>query len=487
MGFKEPSLLAGFSALLMLAACDNNNSSQEHDANNAKVAESVKSVPVKREEIVLSFAPVVKKVSPAVVNIFAESEAIVEDSKEGSFLDDPFFQQFVKKRNLLTLKPQQSLGSGVIVSPDGIIITNYHVIKPGTEIKVVMYDKKEYTAKVLGIDKQTDLAALKIESDRTDFVFLPLDSDKNLEVGDLVLAIGNPFGVGQSVSSGIISAMSRGQLGISRLRSFIQTDAAVNPGNSGGALVTVDGRLIGFNTAIYSKTGGSIGIGFATPAILAAPLLKSAKDGSPIERPWSGLELEALTADTAEALGLDTPDGAIVKTVYPNGPGEKAGIQAGDLIRTINGSKIDDDADFDFEIAVLPVGSTAQIVILRKDRVMMLPFLLEAPESNADAQKITQKSPFEGAYVQVLSPALAFENGLNPSIAGLIISEIEPGSKVDQLKFNVGDIIMKVNDKDVQNVDELIKELASSDNQWKIVIRRENSIITMKIHAKTDS
>ncbi|MDI9638329.1 trypsin-like peptidase domain-containing protein [Kamptonema cortianum] len=250
-----------------------------------KSTEESKAIPHHREEITLSYASVVKKVAPAVVNIYAFQEAKVH-YPHSPFMDDPFFKQFFDNLNPDESNEQNSLGSGVIVSKDGLILTNYHVIENADVIRIVLSNKQEYVAKLVATDKKTDLALLQIK-DGEEFPFLTVSPQEDLEVGDIVLAIGNPFGVGQTVTSGIISALSRSQEGINDYRSFIQTDAAINPGNSGGPLVTTDGRLVGINTAIYSKTGGSMGIGFAIPTSLAIPIMNSMERGGKNNAPMA--------------------------------------------------------------------------------------------------------------------------------------------------------------------------------------------------------
>ena len=265
----------------------------------------LKSPPSSRLSLQLSYAPVVKIAAPAVVNVYVKKRV---RPRRNSLLNDPFFRRFFDGNfGLPRERVQNSLGSGVIVSPGGIIVTNHHVIKGGAdgEIKVVLADKREYTAHLILKDERTDLAILRIEARGQRFPFLEFKDSDGLEVGDLVLAIGNPFGVGQTVTSGIISALARTRVGISDYQFFIQTDAAINPGNSGGALVSMDGQLVGINTAIYSRGGGSIGIGFAIPANMVRLVVQSAMRGGKVQRPWFGAKLQPVSRDIAVSLGLD--------------------------------------------------------------------------------------------------------------------------------------------------------------------------------------
>ena len=274
-------------------------------------------VPASRAEISMSFAPVVKQTAPAVVNVYAQRR--VAQQGFNPFGDDPFFRRFFGDDGFFGApreRVQNSLGSGVIVDAGGLIVTNNHVIKGGTDIRVVLSDKREFEAKVVLADERTDLAILRINPGNARLPVVPFGDSDALEVGDLVLAIGNPFGVGQTVTSGIVSALSRTQVGITDYQFFIQTDAAINPGNSGGALIDMAGRLVGINTAIFSRSGGSIGIGFAIPVNMVAAVVRSSETGGKIVRPWSGADMQDVTAEIAESLGFDRPQGALIAQLH---------------------------------------------------------------------------------------------------------------------------------------------------------------------------
>ena len=342
-------------------------------------------VPQSREQIQLSFATVVKQTAPAVVNVYAKR--VVRQPGIPGFSDDPFFRRFFgdggafgRSREMV----QNSLGSGVLVDPSGIVVTNNHVIQGGTEIRVVLSDRREFDATVTLADEHSDLAILKINPGQAKLPSLSLGNSDDLEVGDLVLAIGNPFGVGQTVTSGIVSALARTQVGITDYQFFIQTDAAINPGNSGGALIDLAGRLIGINTAIYSRSGGSIGIGFAIPANMVRTVVASAVNGGKVSRPWSGADLQDVTAEMGETLGLDRPRGAIVASLHPLSPMVQAGIATGDVIVGVNGKTVDNAKEFDYRLATLSVGQQTAVDLLRKGKPLTAKLaLVRAPDQPA--------------------------------------------------------------------------------------------------------
>lgn len=453
------------------------------EATDQKTTDTGKKIPRQREEMVLSFAPVVKKVAPAVVNIYAEHREKL-DILESPFLKDPFFRQFFDhyRHGQDYEREKNALGSGVIVSANGLVLTNYHVIKEADVIRIVLSDKREYKAKLLVVDKRTDLALLQIEGGKT-FSFLEVRPQEDLEVGDIVLAIGNPFGVGQTVTSGIVSALARSQEGISNVRSFIQTDASINPGNSGGPLVTSDGRLVGINTAIYSKGGGSIGIGFAIPTSLAIPVIESVDHGGDIIRPWLGLEVVPITPDDAQALGLSRPYGVLVKNVYPKGPAEAAGIKRGDFISAFDGQEIEDDASFDYKIAIAPVGKKASLTILRKGEEKDIDVVLAEPLKSKETKPLIIKgaNPLQGAKIEVLSPALALHMDLNPMTQGVVILDLGESSPAAHLGFSPGDVIESINKKEVNSIEEVLQLLETKRKAWHFTIRRGNKLLTLQM------
>src|SRR6201747_628425 len=322
-------------------------------------------VPTSPAELKLSYAPIVQRVQPAVVNVYAAKMV----QTRNPLLDDPIFRRFFGVPGQQPEQRQRSLGSGVMVDPSGLVVTNVHVIEGADEVKVSLSDKREFEAEIVLKDPRSDLAVLRLKGINEKFPTLDFANSDELQVGDIVLAIGNPFGVGQTVTHGIISALARTQVGITDYQFFIQTDAAINPGNSGGALVDMTGRLVGVNTAIFSRSGGSQGIGFAIPANMVRVVVASAKSGGKaVKRPRLGARLQAGTPEIAETLGLRIPSGALVANVTPNSPAAKAGLKFSDLIVSIDGQSIDDPNAFDYRYAPRPLGGTAQLDIPRTKR-----------------------------------------------------------------------------------------------------------------------
>ena len=439
-------------------------------------------VPQSRAEIQLSFAPLVKQVAPAVVNIYTRR---VVETRASPFFNDPFFQRFFGDD--LFGKPQQriqnSLGSGVIVEADGLIVTNYHVIKDSDEITVALADRREFAATIVAGDERADLALLRIDTQGEALPTVPLRDSDELEVGDLVLAIGNPFGVGQTVTMGIVSALARTRVGVTDLGYFIQTDAAINPGNSGGALVTVDGRLVGINTAIYSRDGGSVGIGFAIPANIVKTVIATEKNGGKLVRPWIGASGQPVTQDLAEGLSLPRPIGIVVNEVYPGGPADRAGLAAGDVIVSINGRDVEDPEALRFRLATLGVGGTADIVVLRQGQEVHLSVpLLAAPENPPrDETVIDGRNPLSGATVANLSPALAEELSINSSWLGVIILRMARASIAARAGLRPGDVLLKINGEAVDDVRSLTERLQAPAERWEITFRRDGKARTIVI------
>src|SRR6202023_1069833 len=319
--------------------------------------------PASAAELRLSYAPIVQRVQPAVVNVYA---AKVVQQQHNPLLDDPIFRRFFGVPGQQPEQMQRSLGSGVMVDPSGLVVTNNHVIEGADQVKVSLSDKREFEAEIVLKDSRTDLAILRLKDAHEKFPTLDFANSDELQVGDVVLAIGNPFGVGQTVTHGIISALARTQVGITDYQFFIQTDAAINPGNSGGALVDMTGKLAGINTAIYSRSGGSQGIGFYLSAIMVSVVVASAKGGSKaVKRPWLGARLQAVTPEIAETLGLRLPSGALVANVAPNSPAARAGLKLSDLIVAIEGQAIDDPNAFDYRFATRPLGGVGEIDVAR--------------------------------------------------------------------------------------------------------------------------
>ncbi len=432
-------------------------------------------VPASAGQVELSFAPIVKRVAPAVVNVYAAR--IVANNNP--FLADPFFRQFfgaVPREQV-----QRSLGSGVIVDPAGLIVTNYHVIEGASQIKVALADKREFEADIVLKDQRSDLAVLRVKGGKERFPTLQFADSDELQVGDLVLAIGDPFGVGQTVTHGIVSAVARTEVGISDYQFFIQTDAAINPGNSGGALVDMAGRLIGINSAIYSRSGGSQGIGFAIPANMVRVVVASAEGGSgAVKRPWLGAKLQTVTTDIADSMGLARPSGALVASVADGSPAAKAGLKSGDLIVTIDGATVEDPNAFGYRFATKPLGGTAQLGIVRQGRSTTLTIALQSlPDTPLQEIEIKSHSPFSGATVANLSPALADELHLDAQTEGVVITEVAEGSAAQSVGFQKGDMVISVNNQKINKPADLERVASAGGRNWRITILRGGQQISV--------
>jgi len=425
-------------------------------------------VPTSVAEVQLSFAPVVKRVTPAVVNVYAAR--VVEN--HNPFLNDPLFRRFfggVPREQVM-----RSLGSGVIVDPSGLVVTNYHVIEGASEVKVALSDKREFDAEIVLKDEHSDLTVLRLKDASEKFPVLDFANSDELQVGDVVLAIGDPFGVGQTVTHGIVSAVARTQVGISDYQFFIQTDAAINPGNSGGALVDIKGRLVGINTAIYSRSGGSQGIGFAIPANMVRVVVASAMVGSAaVKRPWLGAKLQEVTAEIADSLGLKRPSGALVASIAAAGPAARAGIKTGDVIVAIDGIVVDDPNSFDYRFVTKPLGGSAQISLLRQGRETAVTVALQtAPDTPREEVEIRARSPFLGAKVANLSPALADELRLDTQSEGVVITDVADGSAAQSFGFRKGDIVLAVNNQRIEKSTDLDRVTRAGGHVWRVTINR---------------
>ena len=471
-------LLTGISVAAVLAACSPSHSQEQQTYTGTGFNQATTGQPRKVPDSALgmkaSFAPVVKAVAPAVVNVYARGvtrQAV-----------DPFWQMFggIEPR----AQVQQSLGSGVIVRANGIVVTNNHVVEGATEFMVVLNDRREYPAKVLLADPRTDLAVLQLQTKPGEsFPTLQLDDDRDLEVGDLVLAIGNPFGVGQTVTNGIISALDRTQVGGGD-GSYIQTDAAINPGNSGGALVDMNGKLIGINSMILSGSGQSSGVGFAIPAALVSRVVASAAGGqNHLQRPWLGAKGDTVTGDIARSLGMDRPEGVLVSDVYRGSPADTGGLKTGDVILSIDGTPVNDASSLRYRINLMQIDATADVKGMRAGKPFDLKIKASAPSNSPprDERTIKGQNPFSGAHVVNLSPAVADELGIDPFDApkGVMISSIDSGqSYAAGVGLRPGDIIRQVNGKAISTTADLDALLKAGARGWRIAIQRGDQVIT---------
>ena len=447
----------------------------------AALAQDARRVPSGRAEMQLSFAPLVKRAAPAVVNIYAKR--VVRSAPLSPFFNDPFFRRFFGE-DFSFGRPrervQNSLGSGVVVRGDGLVVTNHHVIKEANEITVVFADRREFDARLVGSDERTDLAILRIDPGGEALPFLEMRDSDDLEVGDLVLAIGNPFGVGQTVTGGIVSALARNAAGVSDFGFFIQTDAAINPGNSGGALISLDGRLVGINTAIYSRGGGSIGIGFAIPSNMVAMVVESVDRAGRVVRPWIGARTQDVTAEIAASLGRTRPEGVIVREIYPGGPTDRAGLRVGDLVLAVDGRRIDDRAGLFFRVATLRLGSTATLTVLRQGRERKIRFdVVAAPEiPPRNVTGLEGRHPFSGAEMADLSPALAEELRLESPERGVVVMNARRGSTARRLGFRRGDVVLRVNGGEPRSVAGLRRLLEAAGDRWRVSVLRDGKAVS---------
>ena len=438
--------------------------------------------PPTREAAQFSFAPVVKKAIPAVVNVYVRGRVQPSPSQAA---EEQFFRRFFGDRfGVPQDRVQSSLGSGVIVHPDGLVVTNTHVVKVGgnAEIKVVLADKREFDAHVVLQDEKADIAVLKLEGGDGRFNTLEFADSDDLEVGDLVLAIGNPFGVGQTVTQGIVSALARTEIGHSDAQVFIQTDAAINPGNSGGALVDMNGRLAGINTAIYSQSGGSLGIGFAIPSNLVKLYVESAISGRKVAKPWIGAKLVPVTRDIADALGIERAAGAVISRISPRSAAADAGLQVGDVITSVDGTAVDDPRALTYRLTTRGIGTTAKLSYVRKNRVGSTDLALRAAPDPApgDVRNLSGNHPFDGARVSTITPALADELGLDED-QGVVLLSVRPGSIAANLGFAAGDIALSVGGVALDSVAILDAQLGRRQPVWQVEVKRQGRLLNLQI------
>jgi Do/DeqQ family serine protease len=428
------------------------------------LAQTQRVTPTSSSQMQLSFAQVASRASPAVVNVYAD-HALPQ-----SMYNDPFYSRFA---GVPRERMERSLGSGVIVHADGVIVTNNHVIDGGTTLKVVLADRREFDATVMLADPRTDLAVLKINVPGEQLPTLPFADTHNLQVGDLVIAIGNPFGLSQTVTSGIISAMARTDVGVSDSSFFIQTDAAINRGNSGGALVDMNGELVGINSVIISQSGDSSGIGFAIPAEMVRRVVDTAvQGGHSFVRPWIGARLQAVTPELARSMGLARPDGVVVSQLYPHAAGERAGLQNGDIILQVAGQTVHDEAGVRYQFATQTPGSRVPLVVQRSGHQISLTATAEAPPGGSpEPVTITGQNPLSGSQVVTLTPATAEATGLDPFAQGVFIQALSRSGIAIRFGFHPGDIIDEINGHPVHEAGEVQAQL-NAGRSWTIGVQR---------------
>lgn len=453
----------------------------------AHTAQAQDAVPQSQPQMQISFAPLVKRTSPAVVNIYTKRVVKERARMVSPFMNDPFFNRFFANPGFAgpeRERVENSLGSGVIIDEDGTIATNTHVVKDALEISVVMADGREFAATKTLIDEKTDLAVLQIDAKGEKLPYLPFADSDALEVGDLVLAIGNPFGVGQTVSSGIVSGLARTGIGPSGYSFFIQTDAAINPGNSGGALVDMQGRLVGINSMIFSKDGGSLGIGFAIPANMVKIVIDASRQGSgKIVRPWTGMNGQHVTSDMVESLGLKRAFGALTTKVHPKGPAAAAGLREGDVVLAIDGKDVQGPEALKYRLATVPMGASVKLKVWRHGKEFETSLVTTPPleDPARDQTKLQGRSIFAGAVVANISPAVAEDLGGLAVEAGVVVITVE-GGNARQLGLQTGDVLKSVNGKDITSVKELQKLLAAEkSNRWQLAIVRQGKILNLLV------
>ena len=442
----------------------------------------VRQIPQSRSEVLLSFAPVAKQAQPAVVNVYASR---TEKRPHNPIFDDPVFRRFFGDGT--SPRPggptARSLGSGVIVDPSGLVVTNVHVIDGMTDVKVALSDKREFDASIVLADRHTDLAVLKLKG-ASNLPVLELGDSDAIDVGDIVLALGDPFGVGQTVTQGIISGLARTQIGESDYQYFIQTDAAINPGNSGGALVDMKARLIGINSAIYSQSGGSVGIGFAIPVNMVKSVVAAARSGATqVRRAWLGASLQVISHDIAESLGLDRPTGALVADVQDGGPAAAAGLKRGDIVTAVDGASVDDPDGFGYRLATKPLGGSATLTVRRRSETLTLPLrLVSAPELPArDPIKLRNETPFSGATIVNNSPAVAEDFSLTGVRDGVVVAEVEDGTNAAATGLQKGDVILRLNDVKIASTKAMERATATNQDYWRVTLERGGQIIQSEI------
>jgi Do/DeqQ family serine protease len=435
-----------------------------------------RTAPETRAQVQLSFSPVVKVAAPAVVNVYG---ARVERTRRSAGMDDFFRRFFGDVPSAPRERVQRSLGSGVIVDPSGLVVTNHHVIAEMTEVKVALPDNREIEAEIVLRDPRTDLAVLKLKP-TSGLKGLEFGDDDALEVGDLVLAIGNPFGVGRTVTQGIVSGLARTNVGVSDYGYFIQTDAAINPGNSGGALVDMQGRLIGINSAIFSQSGGSVGIGFAIPASMVRVVVDSVRAGSKtVRRPYLGASLQAVNQELADGLGLERPTGALVSGIREKSPAEGAGMKRGDVVLEVDGRPVEDPDAFGWRFALHGTSGEVPVTINRGGSRRTLTVRLQpAPEIPARDQIVMKgRSPFAGATVVNASPAVAEEMQLNAQ-EGVVVADVEEGSPASRVGLQKSDLLLSLNGEKIASTRELDRMARAGAQIWRITISRGGQVMT---------
>lgn len=435
-------------------------------------------VPQSQAEISLGFAPLVKQAAPAVVNIYAK--IVRQQQQRSPFMNDPFFEDFFRGFSNPRPRVESSLGSGVILSEDGVVVSNYHVVAMATEIRVVTTDKREYEARVVLADQASDLAILQLEEAKG-LPFLYLRNSDQVEVGELALAIGNPFGVGQTVSSGIVSGLARsGTASGEGFGYYIQTDAPINPGNSGGALIDVNGDLIGINTRILSRSGGSNGIGFAIPANLVREFVKQARNGAEeFQRPWAGMAGQPVDADLAGSLGMELPEGMVISELHPKSPFAKAGFEVGDVITEVDGEVVNSPSEMVFRMSVAGLDGTSMVTRLRGEtRETLVVEMFTAPnDPPARSVVMNENSVLPGLTVGLINPVAIVRLQLPLSATGVAV--LDPGPYAARAGIRAGDILLAINGAEVIASEDVPNLLEQAGRRLRFDLNRRGQRVSL--------
>jgi serine protease Do len=469
--FAQFNLIRMLVAMLLVLSCATNSFASNIDDQNIALL----------DRTAKAFAAVVKKAVPAVV--FVRVEKTVERGGAASsfqfqdpfdFFNDPFFEHFFgphfRQRQRMPRKfHQRGQGSGFIISEDGYILINNHVVGDADLIKVKLADGREFKAKVVGADPQSDVAVIKI--DATDLPVLRLGDSDKLEVGEWVIAIGNPFGLSHTVTVGVVSAKGRSRIGINDYEDFIQTDAAINPGNSGGPLVNIHGEAVGMNTAIFSRSGGYMGIGFAIPINMARAIKDQLLEKGKVTRGWLGVVVQDIDEELARSFGLEKTEGVLIAEVSEGSPAEKAGLKQGDIILRVNGKKVDDPGELRNKIALTSPGAKVKMEVLRENKCKILQVTIgEQPAGKAMGMAQHKILGKLGLVVQDLTKDLAEQFGYQEG-QGVLVAEVEPGSPASRVSIRPGHLIEEVNRKRVHNMDEFVRALAQSKQTKRVLFR----------------
>jgi serine protease Do len=436
------------------------------------------------------YSSVVKKVLPAVVNI-SSSKVTKNEAMNNSQNLDPFFRQFFgedfgRRFNVPKERREKALGSGVIISPEGYILTNNHVVDHATDVTVTLHDKREMKASVVGTDPRTDIAVLKING--SNFPYAILGDSSKVEVGDIMLAMGNPFGIGQTVTMGIVSATGRSGMGIEEVEDFIQTDAPINPGNSGGALTDDEGHLVGINTAILSgNSGGNQGIGFAVPINMARHVMDQLIEHGKVERAYLGILPQDVTPAMAKAFGVSEAQGALVGDITPDGPASHSDLKKGDIILAINGQPIANANQLRLQIGMMAPNANVKLKVLRDGKTHEVAVQLREFPNKAERASLNKSeapdSALEGVTVENVTPEMAHELKLSPATKGVVVDEVSPASRAAEAGLKPGDVIQEANHRSVKNVSDFRSAVnaKSKDDPILLLVNREGSTIFLTV------